>query len=124
MGKTIVFVNQKGGVGKTTSAINIGAYIALAGKKVLLVDMDIGVRSLDLLLNVAEKTVYNWGDVLLNNCDPNKAIISVSKNLALLPAPISLNDDFNADLMKNLIKKYIQISLDSLRFKAMLNLKI
>ena len=40
MGKCIVFVNQKGGVGKTTSAINIGAYIALAGKKVLLVDFD------------------------------------------------------------------------------------
>ena len=40
MGKCIVFVNQKGGVGKTTSCINIGAYIALAGKKVLLVDFD------------------------------------------------------------------------------------
>ena len=40
MGKTIVFVNQKGGVGKTTSCINIGAYIALSGKKVLLVDFD------------------------------------------------------------------------------------
>ncbi|HAM77582.1 MAG TPA: chromosome partitioning protein, partial [Treponema sp.] len=40
MGKCIVFINQKGGVGKTTSAINIGAYIALAGKKVLLVDFD------------------------------------------------------------------------------------
>ena len=38
MGKVIVFVNQKGGVGKTTSTINIGAYIALAGKSVLLVD--------------------------------------------------------------------------------------
>ena len=40
MGKVIVFVNQKGGVGKTTSTINIGAYIALAGKSVLLVDCD------------------------------------------------------------------------------------
>lgn len=40
MGKCFVFVNQKGGVGKTTSCINIGAYIALSGRKVLLVDFD------------------------------------------------------------------------------------
>jgi len=40
MGKTYVFVNQKGGVGKTTSAINIGAYLAEEGKNVLLVDFD------------------------------------------------------------------------------------
>jgi len=40
MGKTYVFVNQKGGVGKTTSAINIGSYLAEAGKTVLLVDFD------------------------------------------------------------------------------------
>lgn len=40
MGKTYVFVNQKGGVGKTTSAINIGAYLAEAGKKTLVVDFD------------------------------------------------------------------------------------
>jgi chromosome partitioning protein len=40
MGKTYVFVNQKGGVGKTTSAVNIGAYLAEEGKSVLLVDFD------------------------------------------------------------------------------------
>jgi len=40
MSRTIVFVNQKGGVGKTTSAINLGAYLAVAGKRVLVVDFD------------------------------------------------------------------------------------
>ncbi|MDR1903786.1 MAG: ParA family protein [Treponema sp.] len=40
MGKIFVFVNQKGGVGKTTSAINIGAYLAMGGKSALLVDFD------------------------------------------------------------------------------------
>lgn len=40
MGKTVVFANQKGGVGKTTSAVNLGAYLAAAGRRVLLVDFD------------------------------------------------------------------------------------
>ena len=93
----IMVASAKGGVGKSTLCVGLGNVLSECGKKTLLVDMDIGVRSLDLLLNVAEKTVYNWGDVLLNNCDPSKALIGISKNLSLLPAPVSLNDDLDAD---------------------------
>ncbi|MBR6551211.1 MAG: AAA family ATPase [Clostridia bacterium] len=103
---TIMIASAKGGVGKSTLCVGLGNILSECGKRTLLVDMDIGVRSLDLLLNVAEKTVYNWGDVLLNNCDPAKALINISKNLSLLPAPVSLNDDLDAELMKKLIEFY------------------
>ncbi len=103
---TIMVASAKGGVGKSTLCVGLGRIFAEKGHKTLLVDMDIGVRSLDLLLNVAEKTVYNWGDVILENCDPLKALIGITSNLSLLPAPLSLSEEYTAESVKKLVECY------------------
>ena len=90
MGKTIVFVNQKGGVGKTTSAINIGAYIALAGKKVLLVDFDSqGNMSSGVGISKDKPTVY---ELLAGQVEAKDAVKKTPvENLDAISASIDLS---------------------------------
>jgi septum site-determining protein MinD len=102
----IMVASAKGGVGKSTLCTGLGRILAEQGHKTLLIDMDIGVRSLDLLLNVAEKTVYNWGDVMVGNCEPRMALIGVAPNLSLLPAPIQASEEYTAASMKKLVENY------------------
>src|SRR5574344_269807 len=90
MGKVFVFVNQKGGVGKTTSAINIGAYIALAGKKVLLVDFDSqGNMSSGVGVSKDKPTIY---ELMAGSANPEEAIKhSTIKDLDVIIASIDLS---------------------------------
>ena len=90
MAKVYVFVNQKGGVGKTTSAINIGAYLAQAGKKVLLVDFDSqGNMSSGVGVSKEKPTVYE----LMAGQASGDAVIrkTVVDNLYAIPASIDLS---------------------------------
>ncbi|MBR2875566.1 MAG: AAA family ATPase [Clostridia bacterium] len=104
----IMVASAKGGVGKSSLCVGLGRILSEHNHKTLLIDMDVGVRSLDLLLDVAEKTVYNWGDVILNNCEPDKALIHITQSLSLLPAPLFVSEEFTAEEMKKLVELYKQ----------------
>lgn len=104
--KIITVASAKGGVGKSTFCCGAGKMLSVQGKRVLLVDMDIGVRSLDILLGVSEKTVYNWGDVIKGNCDYRKAMLETSKELYLLPAPLDFSSDYTPENFKAMLSTF------------------
>ena len=108
MGEVIVITSGKGGVGKTTTTANLGSSLAEAGKKVVLVDTDIGLRNLDVVMGLENRIVYDIVDVVEEKCKLRQALIKDKRfeELFLLPAAQTRDKTaINEEQMKELTSK-------------------
>ena len=108
MGEVIVITSGKGCVGKTTTTANLGSSLAEAGKKVVLVDTDIGLRNLDVVMGLENRIVYDIVDVVEEKCKLRQALIKDKRfeELFLLPAAQTRDKTaINEEQMKELTKK-------------------
>ena len=119
MGEVIVITSGKGGVGKTTTTANIGAGLALQGKKVVLLDTDIGLRNLDVVMGLENRIVYDLVDVIEGTCRIKQALIKDKRfdSLHLLPAAqtrdkSAVNPDQMIKLTEDLKEEFDYILVD------------
>ncbi len=115
MAEIILVSSGKGGSGKSSFTAGVSRALAFNGAKVLAIDCDVGLRSLDLLLGLSDKVVFDWGDILLGRCTAEQAIVEGKTHL--LAAPQKFNDAFTpeafAALVKSLKSEYDYIFIDS-----------
>lgn len=95
MSEVIVITSGKGGVGKTTTTANLGVGLSKLGKKVVLIDTDIGLRNLDVVLGLENRIVYDLVDVVTGVCKPKQAAIKDKRyeGLYLIPAAQTKDKD-------------------------------
>lgn len=119
MGIATVITSGKGGVGKSTVAVGLGRALAQRGRRVLLVDCDAGLRSLDRMTGTEENLVFDIADVVFARCSPVEAIYPCggAEGLFLMPAPSLGEDMIRPGVMKKLVpllKRYFDhVLLDS-----------
>lgn len=97
MGKVYVVTSGKGGVGKTTATANISSGLAREGKKVVMIDADIGLRNLDLIMGLENRIVFDLVDVVEKKCRSyRQALIRDKRFKTLFLLPAAQSRDKNA----------------------------
>src|SRR6195256_1738094 len=120
MAKVLVVTSGKGGVGKTTSTAALGAALAQSGKKVVVVDFDVGLRNLDLVMGAERRVVYDLINVVQGSAKLSQALIRDKRidTLWLLPASQTrdkdaLTEDGVARVINELRGKFDWVLCDS-----------
>ena len=110
----IVVTSGKGGVGKTTTSANVGTGLAKLGKKVCLIDTDIGLRNLDVVMGLENRIVYNLVDVVEGNCRVKQALIRDKRHPGLYLMPSAQTKDKSAVSPGQMIKiiEYLKEQFD------------
>lgn len=112
MGKVILVSSGKGGTGKTMFSVNLGATLAKHGSRVMLLDMDMGLRNMDIYLGMENKVIYNIMDVISGICRIKKAMLKVDgfETLYFMAASPRRDDrdmtPLHMEVLCNKLKKY------------------
>ena len=109
MSEVIVVTSGKGGVGKTTTSANVGAGLAAMGKKVVLIDTDIGLRNLDVVMGLENRIVYNLVDVIEGKCRVKQALIKDKRHQSLYLMPSAQTKDKSAVNPQQMVKMVQQL---------------
>lgn len=119
MGESIVVTSGKGGVGKTTTSANVGTALALLGKKVCMVDTDIGLRNLDVVMGLENRIIYDLIDVAEGRCRLGQALVKDKRFDELYMLPAAQTKDKDAikpeqvrDIVLELKKDYDYVIID------------
>lgn len=105
MGTVITITSGKGGTGKTSITGGVAASLALMGRTVLCIDMDIGLRNLDIALGLNDRALMDFSDVALGRCPLARAAVEhpTLKGLWLLTSPMSLPPSLTPEKVRALL---------------------
>lgn len=103
MAEKIIIASGKGGAGKTSITAGLALSLAKKGKTVLVVDFDIGQGCVDFMIGGDDTSLYNWGDVIKGNCDPQEAV-GFEEAVDTVSAPMRWDDSFTEDKVREFIE--------------------
>ena len=117
MSEVIVITSGKGGVGKTTTTANIGAGLVSLGKKVVVIDTDLGLRNLDVVMGLENRIVYNLVDVIEGKCRMKQALIKDKRHDELYLLPSAQTKDKTSVAPEQMKKMTEELKELNLKFK-------